>query len=82
MRILQEGDKERALHPDLGRLVEVVYQRRRFYYQPEDVHVVALVGVYPETDEALVIPPQSEPDIGAAIKAKNADNPAPPQQRI
>lgn len=68
----QEGDKGRAWHDDLGCMVEIVYRRQWFRYLPEDVDVFTLVGVYEPTGEALLIPPQSAPDIGAAIQARDA----------
>jgi hypothetical protein len=70
MKILKEGDKERAWHPDLGKVVEVVYKRQAVFLQAEDVEVLTLVGVHEETGEALLLPPQATPDIAAAIKAK------------
>ena len=72
MKILKEGDKEKAWHRDLGKLVEVSYQRRKIYIRSEDVEVVTLVGVHLESDTWLVIPPQSAPEIGEAIRAKEA----------
>lgn len=68
----KEGDKGKAWHYDLGKLVEVTYQRRKVYIQSEDVEVVTLAGVHLETDKVLVFPPQATPDIAAAIKAKEA----------
>lgn len=71
-REIKEGDKGRAIHPGLGQVVEVVYLRRQAHLKSEDVEVLTLLGVHLETDEVLVIPHQSVPDIAAAIKAKAA----------
>lgn len=74
--MIKEGDREQAPHPDLGCLVEVVYQRRKVYLASWDVEVTTLVGVHLATDKVLVFPPQATPDIAAAIKAKTV-TPAP-----
>ena len=69
---IKEGQKEKAWHDDLGKLVEITFQRRKVYIKSEDVEVVTLAGVHIETDKVLVFPPQAAPDIAAAIKAKEA----------
>jgi hypothetical protein len=66
----QEGDKGRAIHPDLGKVVDVIYQQRWVHIASEGVDVFTLVGVHSDTDKVLVFPPSSTPDIAAAIKAK------------
>lgn len=68
----KEGDKGKAWHYDLGKLVEITYQRRKVYIRSEDVEVVTLAGVHLETDKVLIFPPQATPDIAPAIKAKEA----------
>ncbi len=70
MRAVKEGDKGRAWHPELGKLVEVVYQTRTIFLNVEDVEACTLVGVHLETDMVLMMPHQSSADVGRAIRAK------------
>ena len=67
-RIVHEGDKGRAWHPDLQKLVEVVYQIRTFFLRSENVEVCTLVGVHLPSDTILTMPHQSAPDVVRAIK--------------
>jgi hypothetical protein len=78
MKILKEGDTGRAFHPDRGELVEVVYLRRRFFYQAGGYDVTTLVGVHLASDTVLIIPQQSVPDVASARRAKEDAPPAPP----
>lgn len=78
MYMVKEGDKGRAWHPELGKLVEVVYQTRTIFLDVEDVEVRTLVGVHLQTDTVLMIPHQSSADVGPALRAKEqAGKPEP-----
>ena len=66
-RTVREGDKGRAWHPDLQKLVEVVYQTRTFFLRSENVEVCTIVGVHLATDTILTMPHQSTPDVVRAI---------------
>ena len=65
MRIHREGETAIALAEGRGR-VPVVYRYRDFRLGSGVVVRDVLVGVDPESDEILVIPPQSTPRIRAA----------------
>ena len=71
-RTVREGDKGRAWHPDLQKLVEVVYQTRTFFLCSENVEVCTLVGVHLPTDTILTMPHQSAPDVVRAINSQQS----------
>lgn len=73
MKLLYPGATERAWHPDLRRVVDVVYGIRPLTFYDGRVKVSTLVGYHEETDTDLVLPHQSASDIGAAIREQAPD---------
>jgi hypothetical protein len=66
-RVFKEGDKGKALHHELGRVVEITYKILPEYVTIEGWVVRdALFGVCDETGEVLLIPPDTPKAIRAA----------------
>lgn len=69
--MVKVGDKCRAWHYDLHKVVEVEAQIRTVTLYPEDVTVTTMCFVHVDTDTVLTMPHQSAKDVGAALRAKN-----------
>lgn len=66
-RVLEEGARGRALHPDLGKMVRITYLRRDYEVQGVVVRGL-LVGVYEADGQVLSVPAQSLPAVQAALR--------------
>ena len=66
-RVLAEGARGRALHPELGKMVQITYQRRD--YEVQGVMITdLLVGVHEPDGQVLSVPAQSLPRVQAALR--------------